>query len=68
MQTLSEEEKQGLVEVINEQLGSDLTFDEFSDAVRGLFEDIPGFETIPPYKAIRHINQLWSQYHGQEHR
>ena len=68
MQTLSAEEKQGLVEIINEVFGSDLTFDEFSEAVRGLFDDIPGFETITPSKASRYVNNLWSQYHGQEYR
>ena len=68
METLSAEERQNLLEIINEEFGPDLTFDDFSDAVLGLFEDIPGFETIPPSKANRYVNQLWSQYHGQEPR
>ena len=46
MQTLTAEEKQNLVEIVIEDFGLELTFDDFSDAVLGLFEDIPGFETI----------------------
>lgn len=68
MQTLSAEQKQSLVEIINEDFGTDLAFDGFADAVLGLFEDIPGFETIPPAKANRYVNQLWRKYHGQESR
>lgn len=68
MQTLSAEEKLRLVDIVIEEFGADLTFDDFSDAVLGLFEDIPGFETIAPAKALQYVNQLWSQYHGQESR
>lgn len=68
MQTLSAEEKRTLLEIIDEEFGPDLTFDDFSDAVLGLFDDIPGFETITPAKASRYVEQLWSQYHGQEPR
>lgn len=68
MQTLTAEEKKNLVGIVIEDFGLELTFDDFSDAVLGLFEDIPGFETISPSKAFRYVNQLWSQYHGQESR
>ena len=68
METLSAEEEQNLLRIINEEFSPDLTFDDFSDAVLGLFEDISGFETIPPTKANRYVNQLWNQYHGQEPR
>lgn len=62
MQTLSAKEKLRLLEIISEEFGSDLTFDDFSDAMLGLFDDIPGFETIMPAKASRYVNQLWRKY------
>jgi hypothetical protein len=61
---LSEEQKQTLIAIVNDDVGSDLGFDEFADAIFGLFEDIPGFETIPPDKASDIVNQLWRTYHG----
>jgi hypothetical protein len=32
---------------------------EFADVLLGLFEDIPGFETISQSRANRIVNQLW---------
>lgn len=68
MQTLSADEMQNLLEIIGEKFGSDLTYDEFSEAMLGLFEDISGFETMKPAKANRFVQSLWRQYHGQESR
>lgn len=68
MHTLSQEERQTLVAMIGEAHGSDLTYDEFADAMLGLFEDISGFEAIPPATAKRIVHNLWSTYHGQEAR
>lgn len=66
IQTLSPEERQTLIAIIDAVHGAGLSCDEFADAVLGLFEDIPGFETMPSAKAIRIVRQLWSTYHGQE--
>ena len=68
MHTLTTEQKQTLVEIINEKFGSHLEFDEFADAMCGLFEDIAGFETIPESKSHRLVNQLWRKYRGQSTR
>jgi hypothetical protein len=68
MYTLSVEQQQTLVDIINEEVGANLGFDQFAEAFLNLFEDIPGFETIPPIKANTIVNQLWSIYHGQEPR
>lgn len=68
MHTLSQEERQTLIAMIGELNGSGLTYDEFADAMLGLFEDISGFETIPPTTAKRIVHNLWSIYHGQEAR
>lgn len=66
MHTLSREERQTLVATIGELHGLGLTYAEFADAVLGLFEDISGFEAIPPATAKRIVHNLWSTYHGQE--
>lgn len=66
MHTLSREERQTLIAMIGELHGSGLTYAEFADAVLGLFDDISGFEAIPPATAKRIVHNLWSTYHGQE--
>ncbi|MGA9667524.1 MAG: hypothetical protein WBQ69_13915 [Gallionella sp.] len=66
MQTLSAEQQQNLVEIVNEEFGTDLMFDEFADVVLGLIEDISGFETAPPNKVNLLVNQLWRKYYVQE--
>ena len=43
---LSIDQQKTLVEIISEQSGHNLTFDEFTDQVLMLFEDISGFEVI----------------------
>ena len=64
MHTLTAEQQGELVSIINEQFGSQLEFDDFADAVLGVFDDIPGFETLPPARASRYVRQLWRSYHG----
>ncbi|MGJ7546805.1 hypothetical protein [Variovorax sp. LT1R16] len=64
--TLSQRDRNTLLEIIDEQFGPGLTSDEFAEAMLDLFENIPGFETMPPAKASYIVNQLWSTYHGQE--
>ena len=66
MYTLTEEQKQTLVDIVNEESGLDLGSDGFAEVMLSLFEDIPGFETIPPAKANDIVHQLWRTYHGQE--
>ena len=66
--TLSEEERTTLLAIIDEQFGPALSHDEFAEAMLDLFENIPGFETMPPSKASHIVNQLWSTYHGKEAR
>jgi hypothetical protein len=61
---LSNDQQKTLVEIISDQSGHDLTFDEFSDQVLLLFEDISGFEVITDSESQALINQLWSYYHG----
>ena len=68
MHTLSGEERQTLIAMIGEQHGWGLAREAFADAMLELFEDISGFETIPPATAKRIVHNLWSTYHGQEAR
>jgi len=61
---LSTDQQKMLVEIINDQSGHNLSFDDFTDQVLLLFEDISGFEVITDSKSQILINQLWSKYHG----
>ena len=63
---LSVDQRQTLVEIINDQFGHGLSFEEFTDQVLLLFEDISGFEVISDSESQIHINQLWSYYHGTD--
>ena len=61
---LSIDQQKTLVEIISDQSGSHLTFDEFTDQVLILFEDIAGFEVVTDSDSKNLINKLWSKYHG----
>ena len=61
---LSIDQQKMLIEIISDQSGPHLTFDEFSDQVLMLFEDISGLEEITDSESQTLINQLWSKYHG----
>ena len=61
---LSIDQQKTLVEIIGDQSGPHLTFDEFTDQVLHLFEDISGFEAITDSESKTLINQLWRKYHG----
>ena len=63
---LSIDQQKTLVEIISDQSGSHLSFDDFADQVLLLFEDISGFEVITDSESQIHINQLWSYYHGPD--
>jgi hypothetical protein len=63
MQSLTTEQKQNLVEIINDQYGNALDFDDFTNALLGLLEDVPGFETAKESTISKLSQQLWSQYH-----
>lgn len=47
MYTLTAEQKQQLVEILIEEFGEGLEFDDFTDALLGLLDNIAGFETAP---------------------
>ena len=61
---LSIDQQKTLVEIISDQFGPHLSFDDFADQVLLLFEDISGFEVIADSESQILINQLWSKYHG----
>jgi hypothetical protein len=43
-----------LLEIVNEEFGLHVEFDDFADAVLGLSEDVPGFETISAKRFTRY--------------
>ena len=63
MQSLTTEQKQHLVEIISEEFGTEMNNAEFTDALLGLLEDVPGFETAKQSTINKIANQLWSKYH-----
>ena len=63
MKSLTTEQKQQLVEIINEEFGTEMNNSEFTDALLGLLEDMPGFETAKQSTINKLTNQLWSKYH-----
>ena len=63
MKSLTTEQKQQLVEIINEEFGTEMNNAEFTDVLLGLLEDMPGFETAKQSTINKLTNQLWSNYH-----
>lgn len=63
MKSLTSEQKQQLVEIINEEFGSGMSLEEFTDVLLGLLEDISGAETAQQRTINKLTQQLWSQYH-----
>jgi hypothetical protein len=62
LHSLSDDECQALIDIVVEQHGLDIGCDTFADVMLGLFEDIPGFETMPPAECKRLLNHLKSLY------
>lgn len=63
MKSLTTEQKQQLVEIISEEFGTEMNNAEFTDALLGLLEDMPGYETAKQSTINKLANQLWSKYH-----
>jgi hypothetical protein len=63
MQSLTTEQKHELVEIINEEFGTGMTLEDFTDALLGLLEDVPGFETAKESTINNLTQQLWRKYH-----
>lgn len=64
MHALTDDETSRLIELIFDECGDALAFDEFASVIHGLFEDIPGIETMEADEANQLINSMWSKYHG----
>ena len=65
MQTLTQDEKHRIDEMVFDEFGDGLAFSEFAAVVHGFFEDIPGIETMGADEANDLINAMWSDYHDQ---
>jgi hypothetical protein len=68
MYALSNDETSRLIELVVDDFGDHLAFDDFAAVIHGLFEDIPGIETIGANQANRLVNFMWSEYHGKTNR
>jgi len=63
MKSLTTEQKQNLVEIVIEEFGTGMSMDDFTNALLGLLEDVPGFETAKEITINKLNQQLWSKYH-----
>jgi len=63
MQSLTAEQKQELVEIINEEFGVGMALEDFTEALLSLLEDVAGFETASQRTLNQLTQQLWEQYH-----
>jgi len=63
---LSIDQQKTLIDIISDQSGNNLSYDEFTDQMLLLFEDISDFEMISDSDSQTTINQLWSYYHGPD--
>lgn len=63
MNSLTTEQKQQLVEIVIEEFGTEMSHAEFTDALLGLLEDVPGFETAKQSTINKLVSQLGSKYH-----
>lgn len=63
MHTLTADQKQQLVEIIIEEFDEGLEFEDFTDALLGLLDDIAGFETAPQSVIDKLTQQIWRKYH-----
>lgn len=68
MNALSVDEKIRLIELVVDEFGNGLAFDDFAAVVNGYFDDIPGLETMEADQANRLVNFMWSEYHGKTNR
>lgn len=64
MKHLTKNQQKVIVEIVTEESGSNLGYDEFGDRALLLLEDVAGFETISTRDSKRIVQQLWRQYHG----
>ena len=62
MYQLENDQLNRLVEIIREQSGDTLSRADFNDTMLLLFENIPGFETLPRKLAQRYLKILWQSY------
>lgn len=63
MKSLTTEQKQQLVEIINEEFGTEMNNAEFTNVLLVLLEDMPGYETAKQSTINKLVKQLWSNYH-----
>lgn len=63
MEPLTDQQQHALVEIVIDEFGNSLSFADFADALHGLLEDVPGFETSQQHDINQLTQLLWSQYH-----
>ena len=62
MYQLEDDQLNTLVEIIREQSGETLSRTDFTESMLQLFENIPGFETLPRGLSQQYLKILWQSY------
>jgi len=62
MYQLENDQLNTLVDTIREKSGDTLSRAAFNDQMLQLFENIPGFETLPCRLSQRYLKTLWQSY------
>ncbi len=62
MYDLTDDQIETLVQIVRDESGDKLAHPEFTEAVLKLFEDIAGFETLPPILRRKYLTLLWLRY------
>jgi hypothetical protein len=62
MYRLENDQLNMLVQIIREQYGNSISRADFNDLMLQLFENIPGFETLPRKLSQPYLKILWQSY------
>jgi hypothetical protein len=64
MDKLTAEEAVRLVEIIKDRCARDIGFDDFSDELLRVFDDLPGFEIVSIEDRLSSVASMWTAFEG----
>ena len=62
LHALTGEQIERLATILVEDFGPGLSRTQFDNVVLLMFEDVAGFEVMPPSQAAEHVRNLWITY------
>jgi len=61
-ETLTDDQRNMLLAIVENLMGSYLTHDHFAETMSRLLEDVPGLEILSESKRASFVNELWREY------